>query len=152
MSEDSNYDSEDDDERKYKKNNLSKLISLDPEDDCLEDGEKEKNDNDEYDDEDYRYHIDIILIDGMAYRRIADAIGVFDAFPRTKPDTFEIFGENNYGRYKCDEFIIDISHNQLEVKFRELDEPYIQSIMNKITDSLLYPRDDYYLYDDLDGL
>lgn len=144
----SNYETEDDESEYDKKNNLSKIVSLDPEDDCLEDEEKEINEDEDEDEDEYHYCVLLSLIDGMAYRRIADAIGVFDAFPRTQPDNFERFGDNNYGKYKCDKFIIDIEdYHQAEIKFKELDIPYIKSIMNKITDSLLYPRNEYELFD-----
>ncbi len=142
------YDSDDNDSKNDNKddedNNLSKLISLDPEDDCLE---EEKTNNNNHRNIEYRYCINLIIIDGMAYRRIADAIGVLDAFPREQDDDFTEFGENNYGRYKCDKFIIKLNYDNALIKFRELDINYIKSIMNKITDALLYPRDEYILFD-----
>ena len=143
------YDTDDNDSKNDNKdyeedNNLSKLISLDPEDDCLE---EEKINNNNHPNIEYRYSINLAIIDGMAYRRIADAIGVFDAFPREHEDDFTEFGENNYGRYKCDKFIIKLNYDTALIKFRELDINYIKSTMNKITDALLYPRDEYNLID-----
>ena len=138
------YDSDDNHSKNDDEDNiLSKLVSLDPEDDCIE----EEKINNNYRNIEYRYCINLDIIDGMAYRRIADAIGVFDAFPRIQDDDFTDFGENNYGRYKCDKFIIKLDYSNALIKFRELDINYIKSIMNKITDALLYPRDDYELID-----
>ncbi len=95
----------------------------------------------------YLYSIDIPLCDWKAYQRIANAIGVPNAFPRKHNDDFDSHKSNNYGSYIAPKYSIFLDGDIAFIHFKELDLNFIASIMNPICDALLIKRGDYEITD-----
>lgn len=95
----------------------------------------------------YLYSIDIPLCDWKAYQRIANAIGVPNAFPRKRKDDFDSHKSNNYGSYIAPKYSIFLDGDMAFIQFKDLDLEFIASIMNPICDALLIKRGDYEICD-----
>jgi len=99
----------------------------------------------------FRYTIDIPLCDYMAYQRIANAIGVPDAFPRRRRNECDCPKSNNYGEYTSDKFSISLDGDMAFIYFASLDLEFMASVMNPICDALLIKRGNYTIIDDETG-
>ncbi len=87
----------------------------------------------------FPYTIEIPLYDAFAYKRIALAINKPDAFPR-KRLTQE---DNNYSKYECEDYIIELDGDCAYFYFKEANFDLIASVMFPICDALMLRKGDF---------